>query len=260
MQKITIKRLVAYFIDALIITLLIMAISSATYIQKKNDKSVNTSEELNELYKSYTDKKITLEEYTSKGIDLQYKLSKYQTTSNVVTIIVYIAYFTIFQWLNNGQTIGKKIMKIQTISNNGNKLNIFNYLIRTLLLYGTLITIVNTSLVYVLSKTSYFYASGIIQLIGSVIFYIIAFTIIFRKDNRGLHDIISNTKIIYIGEDLKENIEEKVQEESQKEEKIVEASFAPTKKKVNLKKVKVKTANKRKTKKASEEEIKNVTK
>ena len=53
----------------------------------------------------------------------------------------------------------------------------------------------------VLSKSNFIEYNKIIYVITYILEMFILFTIVFNKDNRGLHDYISNTKVI---EDKKE--------------------------------------------------------
>ena len=63
------------------------------------------------------------------------------------------------------------------------------------------ISLLSVICVLVLSKNSYFAYNKIIYVITYVIEMSILFTMSFDKNNRGLHDYVSNTKVI---EDKKE--------------------------------------------------------
>ena len=48
-------------------------------------------------------------------MDNSYQLSKETGLTNIVTIVVYVLYFIVYQMYMNGQTIGKRIMKIRVV-------------------------------------------------------------------------------------------------------------------------------------------------
>lgn len=96
------KRLLAYIIDILIISILTTIICSA--IPSKNEK---IEKELNELSVELMEKKITTNEYIDKYKDLMYENNKNEKVSTGVAVVLTLAYFVIFQYMNKGQTLGK---------------------------------------------------------------------------------------------------------------------------------------------------------
>ena len=64
------------------------------------------------------------------------------------------------------------------------------------ILNNIIFRILNVSGVYFLNKNSFYIYSSVISYIESLIETIIIFMVILRKDNRGLHDMISGTKVI----------------------------------------------------------------
>ena len=104
-------------------------------------------------------------------------------------------YFVVIQYYFDGQTLGKKIMKLKVAANN-KPLNILNYLLRSLILNEVLINMLSIFFIIILSKNNFLLYSKISYVITYVIELIIVFMIIFTKDNRGLHDMIANTKVV----------------------------------------------------------------
>ena len=76
------------------------------------------------------------------------------------------------------------------------KLNILNYLIRSLIVNEVFINLVSLLCLIILSKNSYIALSKIIYVITYILEMTILFMIVFDKNNRGLHDYISNTKVV----------------------------------------------------------------
>lgn len=221
-MKIVIKRFVAYAIDILIVSLISSLITSNTLINKDYKKYIETYEEYEEIVDKYEVDKgalddaleyeaITDDEYNIKleklnetfdkdNVDYNYKLIKLSIVATIVSILVILLYFVVIQYYFNGQTLGKRIMKLRVVSNSFKKLNILNYLIRSLILNSVLINTLSIIMVLVLSKNSYLIYNEIIYVVNYLVETAIIFMMGFTKDNRGLQDYVANTKVIYEGE------------------------------------------------------------
>ena len=222
--KIVIKRLVAYAIDILIVSMISSLITSNTLINKDFNKYMDTYEKYEEVVDKYEDDKealndaleyeaITDDEYDIKleelnetfdkdNVNYNYKLIKLSIVSTIVSILVILLYFVVIQYYFNGQTVGKKIMKLRVVSNSSKKLNILNYLFRSLILNSVLINTLSIIMVFALSKNNYLIYNEIIYVVNYIIEMAIIFMMGFNKDNRGLQDYVANTKVIYEGEEV----------------------------------------------------------
>lgn len=244
-MKVILKRVIAYILDIILVSLIATFITSNKYINKDYDKYIETYEEYQEnneeyndflldLKEYYKDNKISEEEYeelkeisdyylkyiendlidkeissddydnivskiyseySNKELEYSYKLVKLSLIQNIISILCILMYFVVVQYYFNGQTIGKKIMKLQVISNN-NKLTILNYFIRSLIVNEIFINIISIICLIILNKNNYIIYSQVIYVITYILEIIMIYMIIFSKDNRGLHDIVSNTKVV----------------------------------------------------------------
>ena len=217
-MKTILKRVAAYMIDIILVSLISTLLTSNSFLNKDYDKYVDTYDEYEEVYDEYSnliveleDEDITDDEYNEKLEeinkeyedtleDYNYKLVKLSIIPTSISIIILILYFAVLQYFLIGQTLGKKIMKLQIKSNNGKKLTILNYILRSLILNEVLINILSIIFLLVLNKDGYLIYNQIIYVVSYVIEMAIIFMIAFDKNNRGLHDYISNTKVV----DLKE--------------------------------------------------------
>lgn len=196
------KRLLAYLLDILFVYLLISLISSIKYINPTYEKFESSYEKYSEVLEKYYDEEITAEEMNELNKDNLYTVTKYSVSTNIVIVLVIFGYFVLFQKYNNGQTLGKKIMKIKVISVNDKKPTIKDFIFRTLPMYyiyiGSVIPIIlNSIFVFLVNSTSYMYINTI-SIYFFLIIAIITFVMIYvRKDNRGLHDLIAHTKVVY---------------------------------------------------------------
>lgn len=217
MNKTIFKRLLAYIIDIVIVTIIVSAISLIPKVGSSTKSYQEYTDKINNIYEKYQNKEITDEEYNKSLIDLTYKMDKESITYTITSFACLTLYFVVFQYLNKGQTIGKKILKIIVEPNDNNKLTIFSYLIRSLIINNLFATFINIICVFLLSKNIYYTVSNGILNIGSIMLYASVMCAILRPDGRTLHDVLSKSKVIDIN--AKETIEE------EKNNKIIEATY-----------------------------------
>ena len=86
-------------------------------------------------------------------------------------------------------------MKIRIAPNKGN-VKWYNYLVRMIILNGTWITILSCIMLFMLPHKAFYITSMVMTYIGYVIILTDLLFMLFRKDERSLHDIASNTKVI----------------------------------------------------------------
>jgi len=223
-MKMVMKRFVAYTIDIMLVSIVSTLITSNSYINKDYKKYISVSEEYNEFYDEYEDsldelqdsledeeitqdeydekEKIINDKYNDKNINYNYKLIKLSVIPTIISILVILLYFVVIQFYLNGQTLGKKIMKLRVVSNNGKKLNILNYLLRSLILNSVFTNVLTVIFVLTLSKNGYLIYNEIIYVVNYILEMAIIFMMCFDKNNRGLQDYVANTKVIYEGESV----------------------------------------------------------
>ena len=223
-MKIVFKRLIAYIIDIVIVSVVSTLITSNSYINKDYNKYIDTYDKyqkysehyqknLKELDKSLDDEKTSEKEYEEelnklnnsfdeKSIDYNYKLIKLSIIPTIISILVILLYFVVIQFYMGGKTLGKKIVKLKVVSNNKKDLTIFNYFLRSLILNGVFFNSMSIVMVLVLSKNNYLIYNEIVYVINYILEMCIVFMMSFDKDNRGLHDYVANTKVIYEGENV----------------------------------------------------------
>lgn len=214
-MKIVVKRVIAYVIDLIIVTLISTILTTNTYLNKDYGRYIETYDKYEKYYESYekeieklndkekiSDKeyKKELEKINKKNIDYNYEIIKLSIMPTIISILVILLYFVVIQFYMGGKTLGKKIMKLRVVSNKEKKLNILNFLLRSLVLNSVFVNIMSVIFVIVLSKKSYLIFNEIIYVVSYILEMTIIFMIIFDRNNRGLHDYVANTKVIYEGE------------------------------------------------------------
>ena len=188
------QRLIAFIIDVSIICLIASMISTP-FIDI--DKSNKLTEESTEIMQKYMNHEISTKDYSIKFMNISYSLARNNGFLSIVTILLEIVYFIVFQIYKNGQTIGKKIMRIRVVADNGD-LSMNQLIIRSLIANSILLEIITFAFMVFTSKDIYFYSTGIFGLIQYVIILISIFMVMFRKDGCSIHDKIAHTKVIRI--------------------------------------------------------------
>lgn len=220
------KRAVAYLID-LIIVLLLAGIISTIFVNNENYKS--ESNKLMELTKSYTEGKITKEEYTKEFDNVNYYLTKDSTEVTIINLGVAIIYFVVLCYYCGGITLGKYLMKLRIVSANDKKLNIGHFLLRSLLVNLLLSNIMSIILVLTLNKDTFISVYPKVSNTLTILLLATVVFIMYREDGRGLHDLVASTQVISTKEEKKDNefineanvIEEKKKTIKSKKEKSV---------------------------------------
>ena len=191
-----IKRLGALILDMIIVS---TVVSMLTFFVNNNSNYEKLTKEYNDVMEQAMDKKTSPKEYKkllSKASDISYDLSKQTVVVSFVSLTMYILYFIVFQFYNKGQTIGKKLMKIKIESNDGKDLTMNQLAVRSLIINSILANLILLAVIILGSKDVYFVSSTTVSMIQYIIIFTTAIMILFRKDKRRLHDVITNTKVI----------------------------------------------------------------
>ena len=184
------KRILAYVVDYIIITVVLSLITMSVDIGSDIVKSAN------DLMSKYQSGEITIEEYSEQVMPLNYELTKRKLPVNIATSVVMIGYYIVFTYFNRGQTLGKKIFKIRVVNDNGDRPSILSILVRGLFIYGIVTTLYSTISINFLGMNDFNYSVSVISAIESMIIVVCVIMMLYKKDGRGLHDIIAKTKVI----------------------------------------------------------------
>lgn len=191
------KRIGAYLIDVILLFLLMSLISP---IIPKFGDTTKLQEETLTLSEDFLNQKISQEEFIEKANDINYDVSKSAYLTDIINICIYLGYFVIMPLFTNGQTLGKKLMKLKIVKDNDSKLTANSLLIRGLLLYGIANSIINLTLLLVTSKGIYLQASGYVSMLYTIVIIITFFMALMRKDGRGIPDLLAKTKVVTMEE------------------------------------------------------------
>ncbi len=186
-----VRRLGAYIIDYVILVILISLISSP-FVDSAKTRTIE--KESNEIVEKYQTGEISADEYVQRYTSVYYNLSRTTGVVTFFTIIIDVLYFVVFQLYNKGQTIGKVLLKVKVISDDGN-LSMNQMIFRALIAYMILSNIINFALITFASKSIYTGVSIFISMIQYIIMFI-SVIMATTKDGRTIHDRLTHTRVV----------------------------------------------------------------
>lgn len=189
------ERLGAYLVDIIIVSFLLGLVSYGL-----PESSFDVNEKMSELESQLLNNEITSKEYFNEYSLIVYESQSSSKLSFGISLAFSIAYFVVFQTLFNGQTFGKKLLRIKVVNKDDNKpVAMWRMFVRSLFTMSIFSGILNLLLIFILSKSTY----AITYLSVSIIetFFIIAtiICVLYKKDKRGLHDMMAGTSVIKEG-------------------------------------------------------------
>ena len=223
-KSITSKRILAYIVDIFIVTLISSMFAGIEflnpYLEKQNEVTIEYNEKLEEYISQTEDiNELSNSEFMT---DYTYDVSYYGVYTSIITLIVTILYFVVFQYYNEGKTIGKALFDIIVVDKNIKRVKINHLLIRSLIIHSIITNTILIISIFLLKKDAFLVISNIIGIIEMGIIIICIIMIMFREDKRLIHDLLAGTKVI-----SREEYEEK---QTIKEATILEKNKKKTKK------------------------------
>lgn len=192
------KRIGAYLIDYLLIA--IVCSLFAKYLPNYNKIEV-LNKENESIITEYAEVMDSgnpddLKEISKRISDYNYELKRLSISLSLLSITTYALYFIVFQRYNNGQTVGKKLLKLEVVSDDDNNLSLKQTLIRSIILYPIVFELVDIGVLLVLNKSLYLDISSTLSFVQYVLFFVCCVTALF---GRGLHDKLAHTNVIVFG-------------------------------------------------------------
>lgn len=188
-----IQRMCAFFIDIILVAL-IASFIAAPFVDVKSVEKLDN--EMNVVMENYVNGKINEVTYLTESASISYQLAKKNGTLSFITLFIEILYFVVFQLYNKGQTFGKKLLKIKIVSSDDEELTmnqlIYRGLINNYILYGFILF----AFTIFASQNTYFYGMLFIELVQYLVIFISGCMIMFCKSGRGIHDLVSHTKVV----------------------------------------------------------------
>lgn len=187
------QRLCAFIIDMFLISL-VTSLITQPFIHNNNLQTL--SDEVTDTLEQYQKKKIDINTYVNRTVDISYDMARESGLSNIIGIAISILYFVVYQFRCNGQTVGKKLLKIRVVKKDDSNLTMNNMLYRSLIIDSILVDIIILCLSIFANKDIYFYGVGIFQGIQYLVIFVSCLIILSRKDRQGIHDMVANTEVV----------------------------------------------------------------
>lgn len=186
------KRLFAYLFDFLLLFFVVMLIS--VLLPKGNISALKN--ELEIIEQSYLFNTIDQQTYLNETSLIMSKMFKENVLSIMINIVFIILYFIVLPFINKGQTIGMKVLNIKIVNNKLETPSLNELVLRNIVTNGLGYLIIVLSIYYIIPKNIFFITISLLAIIQLLLVIISSFMIIYKKNRKGIQDLISNTKVI----------------------------------------------------------------
>ena len=231
-KKPTMRRLLAYLIDVIIISIIASALSRISFINPRMEKYDALQDTYIEILSGAKNNPEVINEIFG-GENSQifaYDLAYYGMYMSICTVVVTGLYFIVFQYFTKGKTLGRKLMNIELISRDGKDVSIKQLFKRSIIINSLAVNVILIVMLIALSKNAYIKYSQYVQIVDYALVFLSIGFVIYRDDGIGLHDLFAGTRVIlssdkekYLNSLVKEAnvVSEKDTEEVVEEEKVV---------------------------------------
>lgn len=189
------QRLFAFILDIILVSVFSTLV---TMVIPVSDAAEKLYDEQSKMMESYVNGKSNIEDYVNGMIDISYDISRETGVVTIISIVISLLYFVVYPVYKNGQTLGKKIFKIQVVKENETDLSMNDLLFRSFINTSILVNIINVCLVFFTAKQVYLSSSSIINGIWYIIMIISFFMVAFSKSNQGIHDRLVHTQVVML--------------------------------------------------------------
>lgn len=188
-----IQRVFAFLIDIILVTFVSSFVIFPFVDNEALEKLTNQN---TKVANQYLQQEIDMETYMNQSMDLSYQIAKQNGIGTILTIVLYLLYYVIFQFYNKGKTFGKQLMKIQIISKENDELTMNQLLFRAFIINSILVNIITLLLTIFSSREVY--TGGVYVFMAIQYLFVIAsaIMIMYRKDGCGIHDLVAHTEVI----------------------------------------------------------------
>lgn len=189
------QRVIAFIIDMMIVGI-VSGILSTPFVKTSSIEKLSV--ESNKVADQYIAGKIDLKTFLNQSADISYEISRANGIATIIEVIMLILYFVVYQLYNNGQTLGKKLMKIRVVTNDSSDLTMNNLIIRSLIVNFILVDMLVLAFTIFASKDVYFYATSIFMGFQYLVIIVSIFMILCGRECRGIHDRLSHTRVVNV--------------------------------------------------------------
>lgn len=189
------KRIFAYIIDIYIVSFIsAMLFGLIPFFKDDFNNYLNSTKEYSDILLNSTSGSSDIDE--EELIDIEYDIEIQSKPILFMRTGLLLLYFGVIGYLWKGQTLGKKIFKLQIVPNKRESLNPGLFILRSILVTNLIPEVASLLVLILCSKGTWYDATLIISNISYFLRFLMLGFVIFRDDERGLHDLICDTKVI----------------------------------------------------------------
>lgn len=182
------KRATAYLID-LTVLLVILGLINILYKPDISDLNADTGT----LTLAYAEGDVTFNTYMTDLSSIYKQIDIKNIFLNIINVLFIIGYFIVLPYLNGGKTIGKLLMKIEVRSRSNQPLTLTKLIVRNLIINGLIYFIAVIFCALFIPENIYFTVITALGLIQIGLLSASVIMVLYRKDKKGLHDLIAGT-------------------------------------------------------------------
>ena len=186
------QRLFAYFFDTLIV-LIVASLLASPFINA--DKIKDLEDKYYTLIKESSSNKISSSQFNTDIVNVGYDLAVQNGMITIINVIVGVLYFVVLQVKMGGQTLGKKIVKIKVISNEGD-LSYNQMIFRSFIANSILLDIITILFLMFSSRSTYFSCVIFFTFIQYLITFSSLIMILYSKRGLAVHDKLVHTRVV----------------------------------------------------------------
>ena len=182
------KRFFSWIIDMLIIGLILFIINPLFVVNKYEI-------EFNNLNEQYMMDKLNTGEYLNDFVNISQDIDKGNLGKNIITTILLVISFIIIPYLNKGQTLGQKILKIKIVKNDNKELQIEDLVGRSVIINGLGYMLFMLIILYLVNETTYFILISLLGFFQIIVVILNVFMVLYKKEHCGIADNFTKTRI-----------------------------------------------------------------
>lgn len=194
------KRIKSFVIDFVVLALFFVLVQC---LIPKTEYVKTLEAEQNAIMEDYFAHRIQFTDYVSSYGKVFYESSKEGQVMYLIYLLFMLGYFVVLPFLWKGRTLGCYFSGVQIERFNQGKLHIWQLFVRYSIVFGLGYVALNNLFLLFLPKSYYFVTISIVALLQFVVAIFSMMTVIFRKEKRGLHELLSNTEFTKILDEKK---------------------------------------------------------
>lgn len=187
------KRVLAYIIDMLVF-IGIIAIIGIFIKESSNLSALNL--ELNSINEMALNHDISVGTYLNRFAAIIQDIDLEKVLVNILNCVFIMIYFIFIPYLCDGQTLGKRLVKIKVMRKDKELLMLNDLIIRNLIINGLGFLLISLCMLYITPSMVYLIMTLLLGLLQVALVIITIFMVIYRHDRRGLHDVLASTIVV----------------------------------------------------------------